>query len=166
MSSQVLEVVVRGKNETQQAFASLNQETKAFQANLAAVAEIGKRAWAEYEKAVQGATDPAEKFTALQRVMAQEAGRLEQAMRSAGAGTADWSDKQQRAAMAMSATHDQALKMNRALADGKHGGEDFGGEMLKMIGLGAALGGGMQLAVQGLELLKEATIGSIEEFVQ
>lgn len=98
----------------------------------------------------------------------QRAALLEQwrATNDAAAGVKTWTDAMQRAQMALSGTHDQALKMNAAMDEGKDKASEFGGELLKMVGLGAAAGGGIGLATAALGLLKDATIGSIEAFVE
>lgn len=91
-----------------------------------------------------------------------EAGKLLQLVDA----TEHWTDAQQRQAMAISAAHDQALRYNEVLDEGKQHGEAFAEELLKMVGLGAAVGGGMELAAKGFELVKEATVGGIESFVE
>lgn len=106
----------------------------------------------------------------IELMKAGEAGqaKLEQLWQQANElaeGYAKWTEAQQRAAMAMSGMQDQANKMNEALSESTDTAGDFGAELLKMVGLGAAAGGGIALVAAALEVLKGATIGAIESFV-
>lgn len=152
MSSQVLSVLIQGRNDTRAAFADVQKDAKLT---------------AEQIKELFNASagDRARMLADLDKTSDAMRG-LDQSTQKAGDSTEKWTDKQQRAAMAMEGVHDKALKLNQAMDDGQHHGEDFGNELLKMVGLGAALGGGMELAAHAIEFLKEATVGSVETFVE
>lgn len=124
-------------------------------------------------EAIQGAIPWMEKERAAMEQAAGVGQATEHVLQQLGYTTEEyvgylgrWTTAQQNAAMSMSATHDQALKMNAALEEGTSKGTDYTGQLVHLAAAGIGLGTGLQIAHEAMALLKAVTIENIEAFVE
>lgn len=154
MSSQILQVLVEGKNQTHEAFRAVHADAKLTSDQIKALFNAGKEDRARLLADIQKTADGISKVGPVVDRTTRE--------------TLKWTEAQQRAAQAMAAAHDQALKFNagfKATGDEIKRTTTNWTEFSRGIAAGAGFGAFTSLqSVVGstVRVLKDAVAGAIE----
>lgn len=144
MSTQVISILLQGRNETQAAFQGVQQAAKLTTEQIVALANAGKdergKLLDDFQKMAAAATGGA-------------------------AATEKWTEANQRAAMAMAAAHDQASKLNEGLSETKGHADEISHAFANALGLGAFLtvaGGAAAVLSSVRDVVHESIVGTAE----